>query len=317
MTRALRQGDPARYVAYYRVSTARQSRWGFSLEAQQAAVANYIRANPGQLVAEYLETRSALKGDRPKLAEALQLCRILNAILLIARLDRLARNVAMIAQLTESGVDFVATDFPNANRFTLHILAAIAEHESRLNSERVKAAIAAARERGTFRPPIPPKYTPGRERAGVRAHQEESQARITDLAPIVWEGIAAGKSYAMIAEEFNRSSIRPAEGVPWKKDSIMNIARATREAYAAACKARARSPAGMRRAKMLARLRKIAPSLLEWELLGRTCAEMARELDQLGYEPLFGGAWSERSTRRYLKLALQTPTAQDAGEVAR
>ena len=115
------------------------------MEAQQAAVANYIRANPGQLVAEYLETRSALKGDRPKLAEALQLCRILNAILLIARLDRLARNVAMIAQLTESGVDFVATDFPNANRFTLHILAAIAEHESRLNSERVKAAIAAAR----------------------------------------------------------------------------------------------------------------------------------------------------------------------------
>ena len=119
-----------RCVAYYRVSTKQQSRFGFSLEAQRASVAQYIGANRGKLIAEYAESMSGRNDARPKLTEALYLCKVFKATLLIARLDRLSRNVAMIARLIESKVDFVAVDFPHANRFTLHILAAIAEHES-------------------------------------------------------------------------------------------------------------------------------------------------------------------------------------------
>ena len=118
-----------RYVAYYRMSTPAQALHGFSLEAQQAAIANYVAANPGKLIAEYAETKSGRNNRRPKIEEAVQVCRIFRAVLLIARLDRLSRNVAMIAKLMESKVEFVATDFPHATRLTLHVLAAIAEHE--------------------------------------------------------------------------------------------------------------------------------------------------------------------------------------------
>ncbi len=121
---------PRRYVAYYRMSTDAQARHGFSLAAQQAAVADYVAANSGKIIAEYAETKSGRDNRRPKVAEALQVCRIFHAVLLIARLDRLSRNTAMIAQLLESKVDFVAIDFPHATRFTLPLLAAIAEHES-------------------------------------------------------------------------------------------------------------------------------------------------------------------------------------------
>ena len=120
-----------RYVAYYRVSTGQQSESGLGLESQQAQVRDYVAANHGRLIGEYSETVSGRKNDRPQLATALTTCRIMGAVLVIARLDRLSRNVAMIARLMDSGLDFVATDFPYANKFTIHLLAAVAEYESR------------------------------------------------------------------------------------------------------------------------------------------------------------------------------------------
>src|SRR5215218_1388890 len=118
--------DP--YIAYYRVSTDRQGRSGLGLDAQRAAVAGYL-AGRGALLAEYTEVESGKKNDRPQLAAALGECRRHRARLVIAKLDRLARNVYFISGLMESGVDFVAVDMPEANRLTLHILAAVAEHE--------------------------------------------------------------------------------------------------------------------------------------------------------------------------------------------
>jgi DNA invertase Pin-like site-specific DNA recombinase len=137
-----------RYVAYYRVSTGQQRESGLGLESQQAQVRDYVAANQGRLVGEYSETMSGRRNDRPQLAMALTTCRIMGAVLIIARLDRLPRNVAMIARLMESGLDFVATDFPYANRFTVHVLSAVAEYESRLQSERMKAVLAAVKQRG-------------------------------------------------------------------------------------------------------------------------------------------------------------------------
>jgi len=127
-----------RFVAYYRVSTDRQGVSGLGLDAQRQAVASQV--NGGQLVAEFTEIESGRRHtNRPQLLAALDECRKIRATLLIARLDRLARNVAFIANLMESGADFIACDMPQANRLTIHILAAVAEHEREMISQRTKA----------------------------------------------------------------------------------------------------------------------------------------------------------------------------------
>ena len=137
-----------KFVAYYRVSTQRQGRSGLGLEAQQTLVRDFLNGGDWRLVAEVTEVEIGKRNDRPKLAEALKLCRLHGAVLVIAKLDRLARNVAFISNLMESGVEFHAVDFPHANRLTVHILAAVAEHEAKMISERTKAALAAANRRG-------------------------------------------------------------------------------------------------------------------------------------------------------------------------
>jgi DNA invertase Pin-like site-specific DNA recombinase len=135
-------------VAYLRVSTARQGASGLGLEAQRAAVQGFAAAGGHMIVGELLEVESGSKADRPQLSAALATCRLHRATLVIAKLDRLARNVAFIANLMDGGVEFVACDMPHANRLTLHLLAAIAEHEREMISQRTKAALAAAKVRG-------------------------------------------------------------------------------------------------------------------------------------------------------------------------
>ncbi len=144
--RRMHEMSHQRLIAYYRVSTARQGRSGLGLDAQRTAVASYLGdVRPLQ---EFTEIESGRRSDRPMLADALAACRLNNATLVIAKLDRLARNVAFVSNLMEAGVEFVAVDFPQANRLTIHILAAVAEHEARLISERTRAALAAAKVRG-------------------------------------------------------------------------------------------------------------------------------------------------------------------------
>src|ERR687884_1412512 len=138
-----------RWVAYYRVSTAKQGASGLGLEAQREAVAGYLNGGNWQLAAEFVEIESGRKNDRPELAKALAMCRRIGATLIIAKLDRLARNVAFVSNLMESGVEFTAVDFPTANRLTIHILAAVAEPQREMISARTKAALAAAKARGT------------------------------------------------------------------------------------------------------------------------------------------------------------------------
>lgn len=139
---------PTTFIAYLRVSTARQGESGLGLEAQRATVEAFARQQGGQIAAEYVEVESGKRSDRPELAKALAAARKGRATLLIAKLDRLARNVAFIATMMDAGVDFVACDQPFASRLTLHILAAVAEDEARRISERTKAALQAAKARG-------------------------------------------------------------------------------------------------------------------------------------------------------------------------
>jgi len=135
-------------ISYLRVSTARQGASGLGLEAQRAAVAAFVAAGEHSLLAEHVEIESGARVARPHLTTALASCRLHRATLVIAKLDRLARNVSFIANLMDGGVEFVACDMPHANRLTLHLLAAIAEHEREMISQRTKAALQAAKARG-------------------------------------------------------------------------------------------------------------------------------------------------------------------------
>jgi DNA invertase Pin-like site-specific DNA recombinase len=173
------------YVAYHRVSTDRQGKSGLGLEAQQEAVRSYLNGGDWHLVAEIVEIESGKRSDRPKLAEALRLCKLHQATLIIAKLDRLARNVAFISALMESGVEFVAVDFPQANRLTIHILAAVAEHEAEMISARTKAALAASKARGKklggYRGgPVP---TDEHRQSAAAALKASTSAKAADLAP--------------------------------------------------------------------------------------------------------------------------------------
>ncbi len=137
-----------KYVAYYRVSTARQGQSGLGLEAQREVVTHYLNGGNWEIVAEYTEIESGKKSNRPKLAEAIATCKRLQATLIIAKLDRLARNVFFVSGLMESGVEFVCCDNPQANKLMIHLLAAFAEHEREQISERTRNALAAAKARG-------------------------------------------------------------------------------------------------------------------------------------------------------------------------
>ena len=138
----------ADFIAYYRVSTSRQAQSGLGLDAQKQAVLDFINGNGDQIVAEFTEVESGKRCDRPELNNSLNQCRETGAKLVIARLDRLARNAAFLLTLRDSGVEFVAADMPDANRLTVGIMALVAEDEAERISQRTKAALAAAKARG-------------------------------------------------------------------------------------------------------------------------------------------------------------------------
>jgi DNA invertase Pin-like site-specific DNA recombinase len=216
-----------KFVAYYRVSTAKQGQSGLGLDAQKKAVTDYLNGGRWRIVAEVVEVESGKRSDRPKLAEALKACRVHGAKLIIAKLDRLARNVAFVSNLMESGVDFTAVDFPQANRLTVHILAAVAEHEAKMISERTKGALAAAKARGKklggVRPGHKPLDAEARAR-GLETRQRRAGDRASDLAPIITELQASGvTSLRGIAAALDARGIPTARGSGWKPTTVLRL----------------------------------------------------------------------------------------------
>ena len=132
-------------VSYFRVSTQKQGRSGLGLQAQQKAVDDYLNGGDWHRLADYTEIESGGNNSRPKLLEAIQLCKASGAVLCVARLDRLARDAEFLLKLNSSSVDFVAVDMPEANRMTVGIMALVAEQERNAISIRVKGAAAAAK----------------------------------------------------------------------------------------------------------------------------------------------------------------------------
>jgi DNA invertase Pin-like site-specific DNA recombinase len=137
-------------VTYYRVSTSKQGKSGLGLEAQRNAVEQFLAAGSWQLVGEFVEIESGKVNQRPQLEAALAQCELTGATLIVAKLDRLSRNVAFLAALQDSGTKFVAADMPEANELTIHIMAAVAQAERKAISQRTKEALSAARARGAI-----------------------------------------------------------------------------------------------------------------------------------------------------------------------
>jgi DNA invertase Pin-like site-specific DNA recombinase len=219
----------AKFVAYYRVSTAKQGMSGLGLEAQQEAVRGYLNGGRWKIVAEFTEVESGKRNDRPALLDALALCRIHGATLIIAKLDRLARNVAFISNLMESGVEFTAVDFPQANRLTIHILAAVAEHEAGLISQRTKAALAAAKARGIKlggnRGKIASQATVG-SKASALARRAKAQKRAVDLVPVIRSIQTEGNmSLRAVAITLNTRGIPAPKGGQWSAVQVMRVVR--------------------------------------------------------------------------------------------
>src|SRR5262245_55735140 len=160
-----RKAMSGKLTAYYRVSTQKQGKSGLGLEAQRAAVQDYAARTGAVIVKEYVEIESGRRADRPELAKAVAHARRSQALLCVAKLDRLARNVAFLSALMDAGIDFVACDNPTANRLTIHILVAVAEDEARRISDRTKAALAAYIARGG-RLGNPSNLTPAAARKG-------------------------------------------------------------------------------------------------------------------------------------------------------
>ena len=201
-----------RFVLYRRVSTDEQGRSGLGLEAQKRDLDLYLAGREGaEVVADLVEVASGGKGDRPVLAEALELCRKQKATLLVAKLDRLSRQVSFVAQLMEDkSVEFLVASLPQASRFELHLYSALAEQERAFISQRTKSAMAAAKARGVkFGGPW--EHLPALNRAKQEKVREEAEA----LAPLLLPLRREGKSLKAVAEQLNRVGVKTRTGKPF------------------------------------------------------------------------------------------------------
>lgn len=201
-----------RFVAYFRVSTVRQGQSGLGLEAQQAAVQNFLRGDAA-LVATFVEIESGKKNARPQLAAAMARARQEDAVLLVAKLDRLARNVAFLAALMESRVRFQAVDLPAADEFTLHILAAVAQKEASAISARTREALAAKKARG-FSLGTPANLTPAARAKSWVAMRENAQANLNNRQAAQLASLlrATGATWRAITDQLNGSGYRTRYG---------------------------------------------------------------------------------------------------------
>ena len=202
-----------KFVAYFRVSTDRQGKSGLGLDAQREAVTSFLNGGRWTLVAEFTEVESGKRTDRPELAKALAACKKQKAKLVIAKLDRLSRNLAFIATLMESGVEFVAADMPHANKMTLQVLAVFAEHERDMISARTKAALAAAKRRGTR---LGNPNLPKAAKRGVAVLKANARQFADNIRPIIEEIMRTGAtSHNAIAAELNKRNVKSARGGTW------------------------------------------------------------------------------------------------------
>ncbi len=211
-----------KFVAYYRVSTARQGRSGLGLEAQKAAVREWLNGGSWQLVGEFQDVESGKKNDRAGLQAALEACRLRGATLVIAKLDRLSRDAAFLLTLQNGGVKFIAVDMPEANELTVGIMAVVAQAERKMISSRTKAALAAAKARGRVLGGYKGGLKPDPQE-GVQAIKAQADAFAARVRPLVDGMRERGMSLRQIAERLETEGVETARGGVWTADAVRRV----------------------------------------------------------------------------------------------
>ncbi|HLN30744.1 MAG TPA: recombinase family protein [Gemmataceae bacterium] len=221
-------------IGYLRVSTKKQGESGLGLEGQKAAVEAYARHIGARVGAWYTEVETGKLADRPQLNRALSHGKRSKSPLVVAKLDRLARNVEFLAKVMNSGVEFTACDNPAANRLTLHILAAVAEAEAKAISDRTKAALAAAKARGMKLGSARPGHWQGHEEArlagakigtvaAAKARTKAAEEAYADLLPKLDGWKAEGLSLRSIADKLNAEGHTTRRGKPWNQVQVSRV----------------------------------------------------------------------------------------------
>jgi len=212
------------YIAYYRVSTTKQGISGLGLESQEDIVKRYVEKDNGIILKEFTEVESGRKNQRPKLEEAVAECKRSNAILVVAKLDRLYRDVYFTSQLLKEKLDFICCDFPQANKLTIHILSAISEYEVDLIRARTKAALSVLKDRGV-KLGSPQNFTDkgrrkGSERRRLNASLNENSIRAKGYANTLYKG---GKSLREIAYTLNEQGFKSPKGKTFKETTVRRL----------------------------------------------------------------------------------------------
>lgn len=212
-----------KFVSYLRVSTQKQGTSGLGLEAQQIAVSTFLNGGAWELIAEFQEVETGKGSDalakRPQLRAALAACKKNGATLIIAKLDRLARNVHFVSGLMESKVKFVAVDMPEANELTIHIMAAFAEHEAKRISQRTKDALAVAKSRGV----ILGAAGAANLRSNIEQRQQAANAFAERLQPTLEGMKARGLSQRAMVSELNAIGVPTANGKEWMLSTVQRV----------------------------------------------------------------------------------------------
>ena len=225
---------PVRIIAYYRVSTEKQKKSGLGLLAQKQMAEQYAKSVGGVIVADYIEAESGKDSSRPKIALAIAHAKSCHGILFIACLDRLARNVYFISGLMESGVEFVCGDMPYATRFTIHILAAVAEEEGRRISERTRKGLEQTKLKGTKLGSQNDKWkakrhgNPGIEKARAVSGQKrmmETKEFYSFLMPAIREKQEAGCTLKQIADDLNSAGHLTRALMPYAEATISRLVK--------------------------------------------------------------------------------------------
>lgn len=214
-----------KYVSYLRVSTQKQGYSGLGLEAQREIIEKHLKAVIP--IAEFVEVESGRHNNRPKLKEALDLCRKTGAILIVAKMDRLSRNVAFTSRLLESDVEIVFCDFPQANKMMIHIVSAIAQYEAELTSTRTRQALQAKKSRGCKLGN--PEHLMGKHQEAIEASNETNRKKAHDnpnnkrAVALIRTLVKQGLSLQQMADTLNDEGFQTSKGYKFKPVSVQRL----------------------------------------------------------------------------------------------
>lgn len=213
-----------KYVAYYRVSTQKQGKSGLGLEAQRKMVTDFVTINGGEIVAEYTEIESGKRDDRPELMHAMKHASLVGGRLLVGKLDRLSRDLHFITSLQKSRVDFVVSDLPGCDSFTINIYGSLAQREREMIASRTKQGLAAAKARGVKLGTnnLKPELVKDASAKGVQVRQQNADDFAARVKPTIEALIAQGKSLRGVAAEMDKLGVKTARGGVWTPTAVKN-----------------------------------------------------------------------------------------------